>query len=53
MRFSTAINKHYFCKIYDEKYTAPEEIVRFRAELTKNPKDLRKANFGFIQRSKN
>ncbi len=29
-----------FCKIYDEKYTAPDEIVRFRAGINEKPKDI-------------
>lgn len=31
-----------FCKIYDEKYTAPEEIVRFRAGIDEKPQDVEK-----------
>ena len=31
-----------FCKIYDEKYTAPDEIVRFRAGIDEKPKDIEK-----------
>ncbi|MFV0471984.1 MAG: restriction endonuclease subunit M [Paludibacteraceae bacterium] len=31
-----------FCKIYDEKYTAPDEIVRFRAGIDEKPKDVEK-----------
>ncbi|MDR1848008.1 MAG: N-6 DNA methylase [Bacteroidales bacterium] len=29
-----------FCKIYDEKYTAQKDIVRFRAGIDENPKDV-------------
>jgi len=31
-----------FCKLYDEKYTAPQSIVRFRAEPDENPKEIEK-----------
>ena len=31
-----------FCKIYDEKYTAPEEIVKFRAGIEEKPKEVEK-----------
>jgi len=31
-----------FCKIYDEKYTAPDEIVRFRAGVDEKPKEIEK-----------
>lgn len=31
-----------FCKIYDEKYTAPDEIVRFRAGIDEKPKEVEK-----------
>ncbi len=31
-----------FCKLYDEKYTAPQNIVRFRAEPDENPKEIEK-----------
>ncbi len=31
-----------FCKIYDEKYTAPDEIIRFRAGIDEKPKDVEK-----------
>ncbi|MFN0280008.1 MAG: N-6 DNA methylase [Pyrinomonadaceae bacterium] len=29
-----------FCKLYDEKYTAPGDIVRFRAGIDEKPKDV-------------
>jgi type I restriction enzyme M protein len=31
-----------FCKIYDEKYTAPNNIVKFRAGIDEKPKDVEK-----------
>ena len=31
-----------FCKIYDEKYTAPDEIVKFRAGINEKPKEIEK-----------
>jgi len=31
-----------FCKIYDEKYTAPDEIVKFRAGIDENPQEVEK-----------
>ena len=31
-----------FCKLYDEKYTAPQNIVRFRAEPDESAKDISK-----------
>ena len=31
-----------FCKIYDEKYTKPEEMVRFRAGVDEQSKDVQK-----------
>ncbi|MFH1258465.1 MAG: N-6 DNA methylase [Elusimicrobiota bacterium] len=29
-----------FCKLYDEKYTAPDDIVRFRAGVDEAPKEI-------------
>ena len=29
-----------FCKLYDEKYTAPDQIVKFRAGVDEKPKDV-------------
>ena len=31
-----------FCKIYDEKFTAPDEIVKFRAGVNENPESIEK-----------
>lgn len=31
-----------FCKLYDEKYTAPNQIVRFRAGIDEKPKEVEK-----------
>jgi type I restriction enzyme M protein len=31
-----------FCKIYDEKYTAPDEFVKFRAGINEKPKEVEK-----------
>jgi type I restriction enzyme M protein len=31
-----------FCKIYDEKYTAPDEIVKFRTGIDEEPKEIEK-----------
>jgi len=31
-----------FCKIYDEKYTAPDEIIKFRAGIDEKPKEVEK-----------
>ena len=31
-----------FCKIYDEKYTAPDEMVKFRAGIDEKPKEVEK-----------
>ena len=31
-----------FCKIYDEKFTAPNEIVKFRAGINENPEVVEK-----------
>jgi type I restriction enzyme M protein len=31
-----------FCKIYDEKYTSPQDIVRFRAGIDEKPKEVEK-----------
>ncbi len=30
-----------FCKLYDEKYTAPHEMVRFRAGIHEKPQEVR------------
>lgn len=30
------------CKLYDEKYTKPNEILTFRAGIDENPKDIKK-----------
>lgn len=29
-----------FCKLYDEKYTAPNNVVRFRAGIDESPKEI-------------
>ncbi len=29
-----------FCKLYDEKYTAPNDIIRFRAGVDEKPKEI-------------
>ena len=29
-----------FCKLYDEKYTAPDEMVKFRAGIDEKPKEV-------------
>jgi type I restriction enzyme M protein len=31
-----------FCKLYDEKYTAPDQIVKFRAGIDEKPKEVEK-----------
>ena len=31
-----------FCKIYDEKYTAPDDMVKFRAGIDEKPQDVEK-----------
>ena len=31
-----------FCKIYDEKFTRPEDVVEFRAGVNENPDDVKK-----------
>ena len=31
-----------FCKIYDEKYTAPDEIIKFRIGTNEKPEDVKK-----------
>ena len=31
-----------FCKIYDEKYTAPDKIVKFRAGIDEKPREVEK-----------
>jgi type I restriction enzyme M protein len=31
-----------FCKIYDEKYTAPDDIVKFRAGINEKPQEVEK-----------
>lgn len=31
-----------FCKIYDEKFTAPDEVVKFRAGINENPEIVEK-----------
>ncbi|MDR1343074.1 MAG: N-6 DNA methylase [Prevotellaceae bacterium] len=31
-----------FCKIYDERYTAPDEMVKFRAGVDEKPKEVEK-----------
>jgi len=34
-----------FCKLYDEKYTAPNEMVRFRAGIDEKPSEVAKRIF--------
>jgi len=29
-----------FCKLYDEKYTAPDDVVRFRAGMDESPQEI-------------
>ena len=41
-----------FCKIYDEKYTAPDEIVRFRAGIDEEPKEIEKRIYGIFDELK-
>lgn len=41
-----------FCKIYDEKYTAPDEIVRFRAGIDEKPKEVEKRIYGLFDELK-
>ena len=41
-----------FCKIYDEKYTAPDEIVRFRAGIDEKPKDIENRIYGLFDELK-
>lgn len=37
-----------FCKIYDERFTEPDDIVTFRAGVDEEPEDVKKKNFRFI-----
>jgi type I restriction enzyme M protein len=41
-----------FCKIYDEKYTAPDEIVKFRAGIDEKSKDIEKRIYGIFDELK-
>ena len=41
-----------FCKIYDEKYTAPDEIVKFRAGIDEKPKDIENRIYGLFDELK-
>jgi len=41
-----------FCKIYDEKYTAPEDIVKFRASIGEKPKVVEKRILELFQEVK-
>lgn len=42
-----------FCKIYDEKYTAPNEIVRFRAGIDENSKEIERRILDLFNEVKN
>jgi type I restriction enzyme M protein len=41
-----------FCKIYDEKYTAPNDIVKFRAGIDEPSKDIEKRILGLFKEVK-
>jgi type I restriction enzyme M protein len=41
-----------FCKIYDEKYTAPDDIVKFRAGINEKPKEVEKRIFDLFDEVK-
>ena len=41
-----------FCKIYDEKYTAPDEIVKFRAGIDEKPKEIEQRILGLFKEVK-
>jgi type I restriction enzyme M protein len=41
-----------FCKIYDEKYTAPNETVKFRAGINEKPKEVEKRIFDLFNEVK-
>jgi type I restriction enzyme M protein len=41
-----------FCKIYDEKYTFPNEIVKFRAGVDEKPKEIEKRILDLFQEVK-
>lgn len=41
-----------FCKIYDEKYTAPDDIVKFRAGINEKPKEIEKRIFDLFDEVK-
>lgn len=41
-----------FCKIYDEKYTAPHDIVKFRAGINEKPKEVEKRIFDLFDEVK-
>jgi type I restriction enzyme M protein len=41
-----------FCKTYDEKYTAPDAIVRFRAGIGENPRDIENRVLGLFDELK-
>lgn len=41
-----------FCKIYDEKYTAPGDIVKFRAGINEKPKEVEKRIFDLFHEVK-
>jgi len=42
-----------FCKLYDEKFTKPDEIIRFRAEINENPQDIENRIFNLFNEVKN
>ena len=42
-----------FCKIYDERHTAPDEMVTFRAGIDEAPEDVRKRILGLFNDVKN
>jgi type I restriction enzyme M protein len=41
-----------FCKIYDEKYTAPGDIVKFRAGINEKPKEVEKRIYNLFNEVK-
>jgi type I restriction enzyme M protein len=41
-----------FCKIYDEKYTAPSDIVKFRAGINEKPAEVEKRIFDLFDEVK-
>lgn len=41
-----------FCKLYDERFTHPEDIIKFRVGIDESPKEVKTRILGLFQKVK-